>query len=203
MRASDLDLKELLQFDPDGGILRFANERVLLLDAVALGLLRRELIELLGASGARAVLTRFGYAHGWRTAENLRSGLPWDSEDEWRHAGGRLHTLQGLVRVESPGPREGPKLIGDSIWRDSYEAEQHLLHLGPSDEPVCWTLTGFASGYLSRAYDTEIYCLEERCRAKVTRAVAWSDGLGRTGATPSRRTSRTTKRHLSMPRCRR
>jgi two-component system, NtrC family, response regulator HydG len=166
MRASDLDLKELLQFDPDGGILRFANERVLLLDAVALGLLRRELIALLGASGARAVLTRFGYAHGWRTAENLRSGLPWDSEDEWRHAGGRLHTLQGLVRVESPGPREGPKLIGDSIWRDSYEAEQHLLHLGPSDEPVCWTLTGFASGYLSRAYDTEIYCLEERCRGK-------------------------------------
>ncbi len=166
MRARDLDLKELLQSDPGGGILRFANERVLLLDAVALGLLRRELIDVLGASAARAVLTRFGYAHGWRTAENLRTGLPWDNDDEWRHAGGRLHTLQGLVRVESPGPREGPRPIGDSIWHDSYEAEQHLLHLGPSDEPVCWTLTGFASGYLSRAYGTEIYCLEERCRGK-------------------------------------
>ena len=57
MRARDLDLKELLQFDPGGGILRFANERVLLLDAVALGLLRRELIETLGLAGARAVLT--------------------------------------------------------------------------------------------------------------------------------------------------
>ena len=166
MRASDLDLKELLQFEPDGGILRFANERVLLLDAVALGILRRELIELLGASGARAVLTRFGYAHGWRTAENLRSGFPWDTDDEWRHAGGRLHTLQGLVRVQSPGPRDGSRPIGDSIWHDSYEAEQHLLHLGTSDEPVCWTLTGFASGYLSRAHGTEIYCLEERCRGK-------------------------------------
>jgi DNA-binding NtrC family response regulator len=166
MRASDLDLQELLRFEPGGGLLRFANERVLLLDAVALGILRRELIELLGASGARAVLTRFGYAHGWRTAENLRTGFPWDSEDEWRHAGGRLHTLQGLVRVESPGAREGPKPVGDSVWHDSYEAEQHLLHLGPSDEPVCWTLTGFASGYLSRAYGTEIYCLEERCRGK-------------------------------------
>jgi two-component system, NtrC family, response regulator HydG len=166
MRVTDLDLKELLQADPGGGILRFANERVLLLDAVALGLLRRELIELLGASGGRAALTRFGYAHGWRTAENLRTALPWDNDDEWRHAGGRLHTLQGLVRVEAPGPREGPRPIGDSIWHDSYEAEQHLLHLGPSDEPVCWTLTGFASGYLSRAYDMEIYCLEERCRGK-------------------------------------
>jgi DNA-binding NtrC family response regulator len=168
MRARDLDLKELLQFDPDGGILRFASERVLLLDAVALGLLRRELIETLGLTGARAVLTRFGYAHGWRTAETLRSALPWDSEDEWRHAGGRLHTLQGLVRVESPGPQptDGPKPLGDSVWHDSYEAEQHLLHVGPSDEPVCWTLTGFASGYLSRAHDQEVYCLEERCRGK-------------------------------------
>ena len=169
MRARDLDLKELLQFDPDGGILRFASERVLLLDAVALGLLRRELIETLGLGGARAVLTRFGYAHGWRTAENLRSALPWDSDDEWRHAGGRLHTLQGLVRVEAPGPESsqtGPRPLGDSIWHDSYEAEQHLLHLGPSEEPVCWTLTGFASGYLSRAYEQEVYCIEERCRGK-------------------------------------
>src|SRR5688500_13051781 len=99
MRAIDLDLKELLQVDPQGGILRFANERVLLLDAVALGLLRRELIETLGITGARAVLTRFGYAHGWRTADNLRTGFPWDSEQEWKTAGGRLHTLQGLVRV--------------------------------------------------------------------------------------------------------
>ena len=72
MRATDLDLEELLQVDPDGGILRFGSERVLLLDAVALGLLRRELIETLGAAGARAVLTRFGYAHGWRTADNLQ-----------------------------------------------------------------------------------------------------------------------------------
>ncbi len=168
MRARDLDLNELLQFDHEGGILRFAGERVLLLDAVALGLLRRELIDTLGLTGARAVLTRFGYAHGWRTAENLRSALPWDGEEEWRHAGGRLHTLQGLVRVESPGrqPTDGPKPLGDSVWHDSYEAEQHLLHVGPSDEPVCWTLTGFASGYLSRAHDQEVYCLEERCRGK-------------------------------------
>jgi DNA-binding NtrC family response regulator len=168
MRATDLDLKELLQVDPDGGILRFANERVLLLDAVALGLLRRELINILGFAGARAVLTRFGYAHGWRTAENLRTALPWDSEEDWRNAGGRLHTLQGLVRVEPVGadPRRGICGIGQAIWHDSYEAEQHLLHLGRADQPVCWTLTGFASGYLSRAHGREIYCLEERCRGK-------------------------------------
>ena len=52
MRAADLDLKELLQVDAEGGVLRFGNERALLLDAVALGLLRRELIETLGLTAA-------------------------------------------------------------------------------------------------------------------------------------------------------
>ena len=76
MRAADLDIHELLHFAPEGGVITFAGERVLLLDAVALGLLRRELIETLGVTAARAVLTRFGYAHGWRVAETLRNGIP-------------------------------------------------------------------------------------------------------------------------------
>ena len=97
MRAADLDIHELLHFAAEGGVITFAGERVLLLDAVALGLLRRELIETLGTTVARTVLTRFGYAHGWRVAEMLRHGFPWDSEEEWRKAGARLH-IQGLVR---------------------------------------------------------------------------------------------------------
>ncbi len=168
MRARDLDLRELLSFEPGGGPLRFAGERALLLDAVALGLLRKLLIDTLGESGAHGVLTRFGFAHGWRTAESLRTAFPWDDEDEWRHAGGRLHTLQGLVVAVAPegDPAPGPKPVGDSIWLDSYEAEQHLVHLGQADHPVCWTLTGFASGYLSHVWGREIFALETRCRGK-------------------------------------
>ena len=168
MLASELDLRALLQFDPSGGVLRFANDRVLLLDAVAMGLLRKQLIDTLGLTAARAVLTRFGYAHGWRTAEALEHGLPWDSPEEWKQAGGWLHTLQGLVRVEPAtwDPAHGPKPIAFAVWQDSYEAEQHLLHQGRADEAVCWTLTGFASGYLSRAHGRDIYCMEDRCRGK-------------------------------------
>jgi two-component system response regulator HydG len=172
MRATDLDLRELLHFEPQGGVIRFAGERALLLDAVALGLLRRELIETLGTAAARGILTRFGYAHGWRTAETLRDAFPWDDENQWRWAGGRLHTLQGLVDVRAvdessrrtAADGEGPTL--ESIWLDSYEAEQHLLHLGRADEAVCWTLTGFASGYLSCAYGREILGRESSCRGR-------------------------------------
>ena len=63
MRAADLDIHELLHFFPEGELIAFAGERVLLLDAVALGLMRKELIDLLGLTSPGEVLTRFGYAH--------------------------------------------------------------------------------------------------------------------------------------------
>jgi DNA-binding NtrC family response regulator len=167
MKAADLDLRELLQFEPRGGVLRFGGQRALLFDAVALGILRRELIQLLGLAGARGALTRFGYAHGWRTAETLKSAFPWDDESEWQSAGGRLHTLRGLVVAETTTRSDSTAApLVESVWHDSYEAEQHLLHLGQADEPVCWTLTGFASGYLSFCHGREVYCIEQRCRGK-------------------------------------
>ena len=178
MRAADLDIHELLHFFPEGGIITFAGERVLLLDAVALGLLRKELIDVLGMTAARTIFSRFGYAHGWRVADMLRKGFPWDSEDEWRIAGARLHTIQGLVRAEVTRSSLNAAAPGaEGIWHDSYEAEQHLLHLGQADEPVCWTLTGFATGYMSCVYGKEIIAIEDRCRGKgdaVCRAVVRS-----------------------------
>ena len=121
-------------------MLRFAGERVLLLDAVALGLLRKELVDTVGVTVARGVLTRFGYAHGWRTAEAMKTrSSPGTNEREWRIAGGRLHTLQGLVLVE-PVERAAGRAARRSprrIWRESYEAEQHLLHLGPRATSRC------------------------------------------------------------------
>jgi DNA-binding NtrC family response regulator len=165
MKPEDLDLRELLDFQPGGGVIQFAGERALILDAVALGLLRKSIIEMFGATAARALLTSFGYAHGWRTAEAMKGAFPWDSERDWRRAGGRLHRLQGLVMYEVPADAD-PKNFAEGIWRESYEADQHLLHLGRSDGPVCWTLCGFASGYLSYSNGREIYCAETRCRGK-------------------------------------
>ena len=168
MKLDGLDLRELLEFDPHGGIIRFAGDRALIFDAVALGLLRRTLIETVGDDGARGILTRFGYAHGQRTATTMKKAFPWDSENEWRIAGGRLHKLQGLVvpaPVDSP-LTQGPAPFVEQIWLDSYEAEQHLIHVGRSDTPVCWAQCGFASGYLSYANQREIYCIEVKCRGR-------------------------------------
>ena len=98
MRVEDLHHQELLELDPEGGVIRFAGQRALLLDAVAMGLLRRYLVENFGLTAARAVLTQFGFAHGWRMATALRREFEWENDEEWRRAGPHVYTLEGLFR---------------------------------------------------------------------------------------------------------
>ena len=164
MRVEELDLKELLELDPRGGLVRFAGQRALIFDAVAQGLLRKELIDTFGVRVARGILSRFGYIHGRRMAEAMRTQFKWDSDEDWRRAGARIYALQGLFRLEASG--SGSFGAEGGTWHVSYEAEQHLLHLGQADSPVCWTLCGLASGYLSFAAGKEMLAIEDRCMGK-------------------------------------
>lgn len=164
MRIEDLDHTELLQLDPEGGVIRFAGQRALLLDAVAMGLLRFHLVENLGLTAARAVLTRFGFAHGWRMAAAVQRQFHWTNKQDWRRAGPRLSSLEGLFRVQ---PGTDDSLTGSgTVLLASYEAEQHLLHFGRADSAVCWTICGLMSGYVSHVAGHEIYVLEDRCLGK-------------------------------------
>jgi two-component system response regulator HydG len=161
MRVADLNQSELLELDPEGGVIRFAGQRALLLDAVAMGLHRQYLVDNFGLTAARAVLTQFGFAHGWRMGAAIKGEISWASDEEWRRAGPRLYTLEGLFRAQ-PGSEDTLTKKGAMLVA-SYEAEQHLLHFGRSDSPVCWTICGLMSGYVSQTTGKEIYVLEDRC----------------------------------------
>ncbi len=68
MRVEDLHHEELLELDPEGGVIRFAGQRALLVDAVAMGLLRQNLVDNFGLTAARAV------AHPVRLCPRLADG---------------------------------------------------------------------------------------------------------------------------------
>ena len=161
MRVEDLHHEELLELDPEGGLIRFAGQRALLLDAVAMGLLRQYLVKNFGLTAARAVLTQFGFAHGWRMAAAMQREFKWENNGEWRRAGPRIYTLEGLFRA-APGS-EDPLTKKGAMLLASYEAEQHLLHFGRADSAVCWTICGLMSGYVSHTAGKETYVLEDRC----------------------------------------
>lgn len=169
MRPEDLKLFQLLQIDEQAGTIHFNNRRLLLFDADAMGLLRKELIESLGMERARRILIRFSYARGYRDALTMKTGFPWESEQDWVHAGRRLHALEGVVvsRAEKfdIDIARGVYYI-EAEWLNSYEAEQHLKHIGQSDTPVCWTLAGYATGYSSAVLGREVCVREVECKGK-------------------------------------
>ena len=164
-----LQLVELLDFRPDEGVIRLHEQRVVILSAAAMGLLRKELIDTLGAETARRLLMRFGFADGYHDAVSLRDRADWSNPLDGLRTGAVVHTLEGIVRSDLTSVDFNPetgRFDAEVEWHDSYEAEQHLIHVGRSDEPVCWSLCGFASGYLSYANNREIVCIELRCRGR-------------------------------------
>ena len=98
-----LDLAEVLDFRPDLGIIRLHEQRVVILSAAAMGLLRKELIDTLGLETARRIMLRFGYADGYHDAVSLRDRSQWASPLDGLRVGAILHTLEGIVRSEIKG----------------------------------------------------------------------------------------------------
>ena len=161
-----LDLREVLDFRPDQGIIRLHEQRVVILSAAAMGLLRKELIDTLGLEAARRLMLRFGYADGYHDAVSLRDRSNWANPLEGLRAGAVLHRLEGIVRADITKVEHNAtsgRFAEDVVWHDSYVAEQHVHHYGKSDAPVCWSLVGYASGYVSACLGQEIYFRETEC----------------------------------------
>ena len=76
----DPHLAELLDFRPDQGIIRLHEQRVVILSAAAMGLMKKELIDTLGREVTRRLMLRFGYADGYHDAVNMRERSAWRQE---------------------------------------------------------------------------------------------------------------------------
>ena len=164
-----LNLASVLDFRPDQGVIRLHEQRVVILSAAAMGLLKKELIDTLGLETTRRLMLRFGYADGYHDAVSLRDRSQWTSPLEGLRAGVILHRLEGIVRAEIARVEHDPetgRFEEDVSWHESYAAEQHVHHFGKSDSPVCWSLAGYASGYASACLGQEIYFRETACLAQ-------------------------------------
>ena len=132
-----LQLAELLDFRPDQGIIRLHEQRVVILSAAAMGLLRKELIDTLGIETARRLMLRFGFADGYHDAVSLRgrSSAVADPVEAFR-TGTVVHSLEGIVRVDLTSiefDAETGRFEAHKEYHDSYVAEQHVLHYGKAE----------------------------------------------------------------------
>jgi anti-anti-sigma regulatory factor len=149
LAALGLDLADTLREEP-----RF------LTDAAFIGALHLELRERLGAADARAALMQLGFLHGLRDAlELVARGLRGAASGGAANAGRpRL-----AIALETAPATAGRPLRG--AFRDGIEARALAKSLGPQSEAGCALSCGYASGWLSGVFDTDLVVAERRCAA--------------------------------------
>lgn len=144
------------------------KERIVTTPTAAIGTLRYELIETIGIERTKGFLLRYGWHSGVHDA-NLIKEQTFDNKREMLFAGPQMHILHGyLGEVENLTVEvafDKGTLYHEAIWKNSYEAEEHLKRYGYSNEPVCHHATGYASGYLSTILGKKVITKEVKCKA--------------------------------------
>ncbi|WP_153162974.1 sigma-54-dependent Fis family transcriptional regulator [Zoogloea sp. 1C4] len=164
----DRDLRSLVRFCADKGMIWLDEHRMILMHAAAMSALRKELIDSLGIDQARRILTRMGYASGARDAELARKVRPGQRIEDAFVVGPQLHMLEGSVYVTPVAldmDVEGGTFYGEFLWDNSYEAEAHVGEYGHTEHPVCWMQIGYASGFTSAFMGRFILFREVECAA--------------------------------------
>ncbi len=162
------DLSARLHFNPRDAHIWLGAERMMLMHVEAFAVMRQELIDRLGVEEARRVFARIGATAGARDADIARKASPHAGALEAFKTGPRLHAIEGICAPEElklEVDAQTGLLTGEWIWRNSAEAEAHLRAMGPSGEPVCWTMLGYASAYSSAFMGHPIIFREVECRA--------------------------------------
>lgn len=134
----------------------------------AFGILQRDLIKNIGIKRMKA----FFYKYGWQLGKEDAKEIGMDqsmSMIEKILRGPIYHASKGHVRARVTH-QELEMVHGKTktfsfkgVWEDSFEAEQHCHNFGLSESPVCFTLTGYASGYVSSILGEEVFFKEVQC----------------------------------------
>ena len=162
------DIRSLLRFAADDGLIWLGEHRMLLMHAGALSELRKELVESVGKEQARRILTRMGFASGMRDADLARKARGARTPAEAFVVGPQLHMLEGCAKVTPVSLQiddKGDIFSAEFIWENSWEAQAHVQAFGEVDHPACWMMIGYASGYTSAFMGRFILFREVECAA--------------------------------------
>ncbi len=180
------DLAATLHFAPEQGHIWLAGQRMVLVHARTMGIVRREVVSAIGYDRARAVFTRQGYEAGAMDADVAAKVRHGDSVYDAFSVGPQLHALEGAVLVE-PIAVDVDVAMGrfyaEYRWRNSSECAEHVNAFGIGQAPAGWSQIGYASGYASVYLGRpivyrEVECIamgHTACRIVGKPAEAWDD----------------------------
>jgi hypothetical protein len=176
MKATDLNFAKDLKFDLETGITSFHQSRLVIFDVNAIGLLRQTTIKALGWEKARETFLKMGFQNGYADFMQIKLAYRFDNEMDLLASGPVVHTWEGIVKAtpkELKMDRKTGEFLFTGVWTNSYEAEQHLCFNKAAAEPVCWSLTGYASGWASAYWGSKLIAMEPFCVGKGDSRCEW------------------------------
>lgn len=160
-------LNDVFQLPKEETLKAFYN-RMVTIPITAMTALKKELIATIGEDRSKGIFIRYGYHSGVSDGEKVLT-CKWENKLDLIKAGPKLHKLHGYLDkvkvVNVVFDKENDFESMNAFWINSFEADEFLKGNINSNQPVCHTLCGYASGYLSTVLKKTILVKETKCRA--------------------------------------
>ncbi|SFD42335.1 V4R domain-containing protein [Lentibacillus persicus] len=181
MESNKNQLQEKVIYNEDGFVY-YGDNRSVIIPTSSLGFLKRDLYRNIGQKRANGFFVRYGSDLGRKDARKVLKKFNHESIETIMNKGPIYHQAQGHVTsvlqkmiVEEKHDKISTYIEG--IWKGSFEAEEHIKHLGKSNEPVCYMNVGYGNGYLSEICNQTVLFKEITCIGKGDKECRW---VGRT-----------------------
>ncbi|MCH6269203.1 V4R domain-containing protein [Neobacillus citreus] len=154
------------------------EDRKIITSASVFGILRQQLAKNIGIKRIKGFL----FHYGWEMGVNVgKEALEAETSLEYliKH-GPIIHIQNGHISgikhdctYELDENKKIKNFYSYGTWYDSYEADEHLKRVGKSSDPVCHTLIGFASGFMSTIFGETLLAKETTCVGKGDSECCW------------------------------
>ncbi len=144
------------------------NDRKIVSTANSMGILRIQVAKHIGVERMDSFLFQFGWEMGKADGlELMKTGQPLAQlvvDGPIKHIkSGHINGVDHRCDIEYNADGSLKTLIGRGEWFGSYEVEQHMEYFGLSEEPVCHTLAGYSSGFMSTIFNKPLIAKEITC----------------------------------------
>ena len=176
MKVDEFKFDEYLTFDPQKGEVIFKGQRMVIMSADSFGDLLKVMVDIGGVNLTRVFMRIFGETAGKNDARTIKDNLNPDTDMDWLALGPTIHTWEGIVKAVPEVidiDRDSGKFYMKGTWENSFFAEQYTKHFGKSKDPICWLLTGYATGYASEFFGKKLVAKEPTCQAKGDKACSF------------------------------
>ncbi|MDK2986436.1 MAG: hypothetical protein PWQ96_2080, partial [Clostridia bacterium] len=169
MLVNNMEIKKISNLNSKEELISFEGDRLSIFNNDNMGILRKILIDSLNVERTKKLLIRYGWNCGYMDALKVKKQLIVNSDKDKILFGIIMQYMKGIGDIELETFKidhvRKKCLLKTKIF-NSFEAEQHLHYCGLCDSPVCWSLMGYAGGYVSALLENYVFFKEIKCLGK-------------------------------------